>query len=263
MSPLAITTTPTLPSAASIMPRGTLAFASMSSLDSNASRTVRVIVTADLLCPWCYVGLKKLQMAHGNDIEVAITFRPFLIQPHIPAAGVPTGGTPESRVSDDLREAAAAVGLSITGLCNRTPDAKLFHACIEHLQNVIKEGNSKAVADDESLDDSPSLTQADLVEFYENVCEGYHTMGIYPDEEGLLMMAMRCEKKDLILPSLRKLFGDNMQLMQLKDQVHEKAMESIREGILSVPHYKFDKKKTLLGAQPLETFALFEETFAK
>lgn len=241
---------------------------SASSLDTNASRTVRVKVTADLLCAWCYIGLKKLQMAHGDDIEVAITFRPFLIQPHIPAAGVPTGGTPETRVSDELREAAAKVGLTITGLCNRTPDSKLFHACVERLQQAAAEASSAEVKDDESLDDGSEsdeagrIAQSDVVQFYEAVLEGYHTNGIYPDQDGLMLAAMRCARKATIASILRGLFADDLALLELKDKVHEEAMSAIREGVLSVPHFKFNNRKTFSGAQPMETFALFEETYA-
>lgn len=214
--------------------------AAQSSSLSDSKKTVDITVTSDLNCAWCYVGLRKLLLAAQEaNVEPVITFKPFLIQPHIPDAGAPKGGLPSTRVPKELQEAGAKVGVAITGLCNRTPSTKLFHAAVKLLQ------------DDEEID---CVT---LVSFYEAAFREYHTQGIYPDREGLLIAA-KSMGSDAVFSKLKALFSDDLKLLELKDFVHEEAMESIRSGILGVPHFKFDEHKTFSGAQPLSTFELLD-----
>jgi predicted DsbA family dithiol-disulfide isomerase len=46
-------------------------------------------MVSDLVCPWCWVGLRRLKgaLALTPDIEVEILFRPFELDPSIPAGG--------------------------------------------------------------------------------------------------------------------------------------------------------------------------------
>ena len=52
--------------------------------------TLHIEMVSDLVCPWCWVGLRRLQgaMALEPDLEVEILFRPFELDPTIPAGGV-------------------------------------------------------------------------------------------------------------------------------------------------------------------------------
>ncbi|MEL7545708.1 MAG: DsbA family oxidoreductase [Pseudomonadota bacterium] len=47
-------------------------------------------MVSDLVCPWCWLGLRRLQgaMALVPEYEVDILFRPFELDPTIPAEGV-------------------------------------------------------------------------------------------------------------------------------------------------------------------------------
>ncbi len=47
-------------------------------------------MVSDLVCPWCWLGLRRLQAATRltPDIEVDLLFRPFELDPAIPAGGV-------------------------------------------------------------------------------------------------------------------------------------------------------------------------------
>lgn len=50
-------------------------------------------VVFDLVCPWCWIGLRRLKraLAHRPDLAVEVTFRPFLLNPEMPARGMPQG----------------------------------------------------------------------------------------------------------------------------------------------------------------------------
>lgn len=52
---------------------------------------LQVEVVFDLVCPWCYLGTRRLRRAlrARPDILVEIVWRPFLLNPDIPAAGLP------------------------------------------------------------------------------------------------------------------------------------------------------------------------------
>ncbi len=48
-------------------------------------------VFADLACPWCYIGARRLAraLALRPDLEVQRRWRPFQLQPQMPAGGLP------------------------------------------------------------------------------------------------------------------------------------------------------------------------------
>jgi predicted DsbA family dithiol-disulfide isomerase len=52
---------------------------------------LQVEVVFDLVCPWCYLGTRRLRRAlrARPDVLVDILWRPFLLNPDIPSAGLP------------------------------------------------------------------------------------------------------------------------------------------------------------------------------
>ncbi|MDR3525263.1 MAG: DsbA family oxidoreductase [Acetobacteraceae bacterium] len=51
---------------------------------------MQVEVVHDLVCPWCYLGLKRLlrTLASRPDIQAELIWRPFLLNPDMPRAGM-------------------------------------------------------------------------------------------------------------------------------------------------------------------------------
>ncbi|MBZ9677642.1 DsbA family oxidoreductase [Mesorhizobium sp. ES1-1] len=51
--------------------------------------TVTVDVVSDVVCPWCFIGQKRLDKAIAalDDIEVHIRWRPFQLDPTVPPQG--------------------------------------------------------------------------------------------------------------------------------------------------------------------------------
>ena len=49
-----------------------------------------VDVVSDVVCPWCYVDKRRLELAleQAEDIEVEVRWRPFQLDPTIPEGGV-------------------------------------------------------------------------------------------------------------------------------------------------------------------------------
>lgn len=45
----------------------------------------------DLVCPWCFIGLRRLDraLARRPDVRLDLTLRPFLLNPEMPGGGMP------------------------------------------------------------------------------------------------------------------------------------------------------------------------------
>ncbi|WP_119392378.1 DsbA family oxidoreductase [Taklimakanibacter lacteus] len=57
--------------------------------ETNAPLTIDIV--SDVVCPWCYVGKKRLEAALRElpEQKVAIFWRPFQLDPTIPKEGIP------------------------------------------------------------------------------------------------------------------------------------------------------------------------------
>ena len=214
-----------------------------------SKKIVNVTITSDLMCPWCWVGLKKLQAASkSSNIDTNITWKPYFLRPNLPEDGVAKGGTPASRVGDRLRMVGEPVGIQFTGLTDRTPNTTLFHATIRMLQ------------DDNEIDSST------VTKYHEAVFEGYFTLGVYPDQDGLLKAAKKLQTVDndsRVFLKINSLFNDPNHLDQLKHEVHEEAKEESYSGVSGVPSFQFNGNRAFSGAQDVETFETYLAHYAK
>ncbi|MGH8714996.1 MAG: DsbA family oxidoreductase [Casimicrobiaceae bacterium] len=90
------------------------------------SGTLAIDVVSDIVCPWCYIGKRKLEAALHElkagepALDIAVRWHPFQLNPDMPASGVPRasylaakfGGT--ARAADiyaRVRAVGAGVGI--------------------------------------------------------------------------------------------------------------------------------------------------------
>jgi predicted DsbA family dithiol-disulfide isomerase len=54
------------------------------------SETIQIDVISDVICPWCFLGKRRLDKALAMlpDVKTEVVFRPFYLDPTIPAEGV-------------------------------------------------------------------------------------------------------------------------------------------------------------------------------
>jgi predicted DsbA family dithiol-disulfide isomerase len=218
-------------------------------------RVVRVDITSDLVCPWCWVGLRKLQEASNvlaPELDIEINWHPYMLRPNTPVEGTPKNDTPAKRVGSHLRVAGQSVGVDFTGLTDRVPNTALFHATVHHLQENAKKLN---------------LSWDVITAFHESVFEGYFTLGIFPDEQGILQAAkssIKYDKNDtagasatnrIVVEAIESLYKDQYQLYKLKDFVKEEALiASYHKDIRGVPTFAFNGEIAFSGAQPVPAF---------
>lgn len=59
---------------------------------TSVPRRVSVEFVADVVCPWCYIGMRRLeqagQQAGQRGIQVDVSYTPFILRRHLPKSGV-------------------------------------------------------------------------------------------------------------------------------------------------------------------------------
>jgi predicted DsbA family dithiol-disulfide isomerase len=192
-----------------------------------------VTITSDLVCPWCWVGLRKLQAASElAKIDVNIVWKPFLLRPNTPQEGIPKDGTPTSRAPQRLKDAGKLVGIDFTGLTDRTPNTIDFHAIMKYLL-------------DSKINQTP---------FQEACFDGYFTKGIFPDHKGMMEHANQVGVADHV----KALFESQDVLQEYRQLVTKEASDASRRGVSGVPSFAFDgETEVFSGAQDVEIFVKF------
>jgi len=79
---------------------------------------IKIDIYSDQICPWCFIGKRKLEMAiasfvEKNEYEFTIEWHPYLLQPRIPPNGIDRG-EPErnsTKKPTAMSEEAEKVGL--------------------------------------------------------------------------------------------------------------------------------------------------------
>lgn len=202
---------------------------------SKHNAAVNVTITSDLICPWCYIGLRKLQEASKvAQVDVNIAWKPFLLKPNMPEEGLAKGGTP---VGSHLKEAGDSVGINFTDLTDRTPNTELFHATMQRI-----------------LDRDGMRLQTN---FQQAVFDAYFTRGIFPDEAALLDLAEIVGVKETVAALYKN--PDKLRKIQ-KAMVYETQAAS-RRGITSVPAFSFNGEPAFSGAKDVGTFVKYLEQY--
>jgi predicted DsbA family dithiol-disulfide isomerase len=75
-----------------------------------APASVHVDVVSDVVCPWCYIGKRRLEQAVGlvPDIDVDVNWRPYFLNPWIPREGIDRQTYLETKFGSSERYGAIA-----------------------------------------------------------------------------------------------------------------------------------------------------------
>jgi predicted DsbA family dithiol-disulfide isomerase len=199
---------------------------------------MRIDVYSDTVCPWCYLGKRRfdLAIAARPQYEPRVTWRPFELNPEIPAEGVDRAtylaarlGSRE-RVADahaELKRQGAAAGIEFRfDLIQRMPNTRRSHLLIAH---AARSGRQAAVKD--------RIMRAYLEEGSDiGDIEELVRLGV---DAGL---AERPTRSALILRAGQ-------------DGVIAAERHASVLGITGVPTYIFDGQYTISGAQEVGTLA--------
>ena len=53
-------------------------------------KPVRLDIVSDVVCPWCYIGKRRIEnaLAQVKDVPVEVHWRPFFLNPWVPREGI-------------------------------------------------------------------------------------------------------------------------------------------------------------------------------
>ena len=94
-----------------------------------AAARVQVEMVADVVCPYCYIGLHRLQQAvKGASAEVDVKYTPFILRRHLPKDGVLKKDVFRAQFGSDEQGARVLAQVEATaasdGLCFDLGDQK-------------------------------------------------------------------------------------------------------------------------------------------
>jgi predicted DsbA family dithiol-disulfide isomerase len=111
-------------------------------------------IVSDVICPWCFIGSRRLEQAlepAPEGVEVGLTFRPFLLDPSIPKEGADLRdrlrakyGVDPDKMFGNVEAAARSSGIPLDfAKVRRTPSTIAAHTLLRH---AIDKGTQPALA---------------------------------------------------------------------------------------------------------------------
>ena len=199
---------------------------------------MRIDIYSDTVCPWCYLGKRRFDVAVAArpHFEPRVTWRPFELNPDLPAEGVDRAAYLAARVGDAERVAAVHAELQRQGeasgidfrfdLIRRMPNTRRSHLLIAHaarsgLQAAVKERIMRA--------------------YFEEGCD-------VGDTEELVRLAVEVGLAERAARSA-------LVLRSGQDGVIAAERHAGVLGVTGVPTFVFDGQYTVSGAQDVGTLA--------
>lgn len=201
---------------------------------------LRIDVVSDVVCPWCFLGQMRLDsaIAAAPEVEVAVNWRPFQLDPTIPAAGVDRKAYMHARFGDGdrlreaharLEELGAAVGIDFAfDAIKVSPNTLDAHRVIRWAGAAGAEVQNRLVRD-----------------LFKAYFERGENIG---DRAVLAAAAGRAGMDQAVVESLLAGDADGA-------AVAEEAATASRMGITGVPCFLFEGKYAVMGAQESSTLA--------
>jgi predicted DsbA family dithiol-disulfide isomerase len=199
---------------------------------------LHVDVVSDVVCPWCYIGKKRLEGALKlvDDVEVTVRWRPFFLNPWIPREGIERAKYLEAKfgsveaykgIASRVVEAAAAEGLEYNpAKVSRQPNTTDCHRLIYWAEQI-----GRAAAMKQRLMDLYFKEGADLT-----------------DIEVLVKAAGDCWlDPDAVRERLAS--DDDVEM------ISQSAQSAANAGVNGVPTFILNGKYGVSGAQPAEQLA--------
>jgi predicted DsbA family dithiol-disulfide isomerase len=78
-------------------------------MTNSAAESLTIDVISDVVCPWCFLGKRRLDSAIRASVghaPIAVRWRPFQLDPSIPAEGLDRRAYMKTKFNDDARLAA-------------------------------------------------------------------------------------------------------------------------------------------------------------
>jgi predicted DsbA family dithiol-disulfide isomerase len=186
-------------------------------------KTLKVEVASDVVCPWCYIGKKRLEKALGQlegELDVKIRWLPFQLNPGMPEEGMPRAEYRKAKFGSLER--------------SRSLDAR-----------VIAEGRSEGIE-----------FAFERIERTPNTAAAHRLIAIAPDQNKVVDALFRAyfeEAKDIGDPAVLAEIAAQCGVQGWPEKAADVSAleEEVRGmGISAVPTFIFERRTGVAGAYP-------------
>ena len=204
-----------------------------------AAEALTIDVVSDVVCPWCFLGKRRLDSvirAAGDGAPIAVRWRPFQLDPSIPAGGLDRRAYMKSKFNDDARLAAVHDRLADMG--ERVGIAYAFDR-IERAPNTLDAHRLIRWAGAGDRQDA----------VVERLFRLYFEEGRDIGDRRLLIEVARSCGMDAARVEQRYAAGDDV------DSVQAEIAEAQAIGVTGVPFFIFASRFGVPGAQEADVLA--------
>lgn len=201
------------------------------------SAPLSIDVFADPVCPWCWIGKRRLEaaLAARPDVEATVRWLPFQLDPTIPPEGLDRAEYLETKFGDAEKVRATHEQLAAIG---RDEGLALLFADIARAPNTLDAHRAIRFAAEEGL-----VAQGALIE---RLFEAYFTEG--EDISDLDVIERAAEEAGLDSDTLR----ERLESDEDAEIVREEIQRARAIGVEGVPCFIFEGKLVVMGAHPPE-----------
>jgi predicted DsbA family dithiol-disulfide isomerase len=211
--------------------------ARISGKDEAASPAMlQVDIIADLICPWCYLGKRRLDDAllavHGPNI---VSWYPFQLNPTMPEAGMGFNDYLAARFGDPEVLQPALAHLTAAGAAE---GITFRFDRITHIPNTLNAHRVMKLAERESI--NPSVVA-------ENILRGFFEDGLDISSRDVLVDIG--DRSGLSSTSINRTLDDEA----TRQTVLSQEAQVRRSGVTGVPDFLINKRLFVIGAQSTES----------
>ncbi len=204
----------------------------------SALKPLKIDIVSDVVCPWCYIGKKRIEdaLALASDVPVEVHWRPFFLNNWVPREGISRDeyltakfGSPEAYkgIAGRVVAAAGEEGLSYhPELVKRQPNTIDCHRLIHWAEAIGKAAEMKQRLMELYFRDGGDLTDLNTLVAA--------AAGVGLDADDVRRRLATDEDVDLI---------------------SGQAQEASDKGISGVPTFVFAQKYAVSGAQAADLLA--------
>ncbi|MGQ7791801.1 DsbA family oxidoreductase [Faunimonas sp. B44] len=207
-------------------------------MSGTAIAPLAIDVVSDVMCPWCYIGKRRLEkaLALAAPLAVAVRWRPYQLDPTLPPEGKDRGAYLSDKFGDPGRIAAMHERLSETGAAE---GIAFDFAAIRVSPNTLDAHRLSRWALTAGVQDAviEALFRAYFVEG--------RNVG---DQEVLVAIAAEAGMEPEVVARL--LAGDAD-----RARIEEEVALARRVGVTGVPTFILADRYAVVGAQAAETIA--------
>ncbi len=199
--------------------------------------TINIEIVSDPVCPWCYIGKRRLEdaMARRPGIDFRLSWKPFQLNPDMPRGGrnrldyyrAKFGEMEAKALLERLRQTGAAEGIAF---CS---DPKAM------APNTLSAHVLMSWADDEERVDPNELVEK-LFHAHHVACEDIGDASVLTRIAGEVGMD-------------QSTVAERLASAEDEDRVTRQIQESFGLGVSGVPFFIVNGKYGISGAQPADT----------